>query len=77
MRRVYPVTIAEHESTAVVFGMPKEAIARGTADIIVPLPKIADQILAITSKAGGEDDAQYCSERTAVFASFRSGRGVA
>ena len=49
MRRVYPV--AEHESTAVVFGMPKEAIARGAADIIVPLPKIADQILAITSKS--------------------------
>jgi chemotaxis response regulator CheB len=30
--------------------MPKEAIARGGADIIVPLPKIADQILAIASK---------------------------
>jgi two-component system chemotaxis response regulator CheB len=50
MHQTGSVTIAEHESTAVVFGMPKEAIARGGADIIVPLPRIADQILAITSK---------------------------
>jgi two-component system chemotaxis response regulator CheB len=50
MHQTGSVTIAEHESTAVVFGMPKEAIARGGADIIVPLPKIADQILAIASK---------------------------
>ena len=50
MHQTGSVTIAEHESTAVVFGMPKEAIARGAADIIVPLPRIADQILAITSK---------------------------
>jgi two-component system chemotaxis response regulator CheB len=50
MHQAGSVTIAEHESTAVVFGMPKEAIARGGADIIVPLPRIADQILAITSK---------------------------
>jgi two-component system chemotaxis response regulator CheB len=51
MHQTGSVTIAEHESTAVVFGMPKEAIARGGADIIVPLPGIADQILAITSKS--------------------------
>ena len=50
MHQTGSVTIAEHESTAVVFGMPKEAIARGGADIIVPLPGIADQILAIASK---------------------------
>ena len=50
MHQAGSVTIAEHESTAVVFGMPKEAIARGGADIIVPLPRIADQILAIASK---------------------------
>jgi two-component system chemotaxis response regulator CheB len=50
MHQTGSLTIAEHESTAVVFGMPKEAIARGGADIIVPLHRIADQILAITSK---------------------------
>ena len=53
MHQTGSVTIAEHESTAVVFGMPKEAIARGGADIIVPLPGIADQILAITSRLSG------------------------
>jgi two-component system, chemotaxis family, protein-glutamate methylesterase/glutaminase len=51
MHQAGSVTIAEHESTAVVFGMPKEAIARGGADIIVPLPGIAGQILTITSKS--------------------------
>ena len=50
MHQAGSMTIAEHEFTAVVFGMPKEAIARGGADIIAPLPKIADQILVITSK---------------------------
>jgi two-component system chemotaxis response regulator CheB len=50
MHQTGSVTIAEHESTAVVFGMPKEAIARGGADIIVPLPRIADEIIAIASK---------------------------
>jgi chemotaxis response regulator CheB len=44
------VNIAEHESTAVVFGMPKEAIARGAASIVAPFPKIVGEILAITSK---------------------------
>ena len=39
------VTIAEDESTAVVFGMPKEAIARGGAEIILPSYKIADAII--------------------------------
>lgn len=50
MREAGSVNIAEDESTAVVFGMPKEAIARGAAEVIVPLPKIAGQILAIASR---------------------------
>ena len=50
MHQAGSVNIAEDESTAVVFGMPKEAIARGGTDIIVPLPRIAEQILAITLK---------------------------
>jgi two-component system chemotaxis response regulator CheB len=43
-------TIAEHESTAVVYGMPKEAIARGGVDKVVPLARIAAQILAFTDQ---------------------------
>ncbi len=39
------VTIAESEETAIVFGMPREAIERGGADIIVPSYDIADEII--------------------------------
>jgi len=38
-------TIAEDESTCVVFGMPKEAIKLGGADKIVPLDKIPQEII--------------------------------
>ena len=39
------ITIAENEETAIVFGMPREAIERGGADIIVPSYDIADEII--------------------------------
>jgi two-component system, chemotaxis family, protein-glutamate methylesterase/glutaminase len=38
-------TIAQDEATCVVFGMPKEAIARGAVDEISPLPEIASRML--------------------------------
>lgn len=38
-------TIAQDEATCVVFGMPKEAIARGGVDEIVPLPDIPRRIV--------------------------------
>lgn len=37
-------TIAESEETSVVFGMPKEAIANGSVDIVLPSYKIAAEI---------------------------------
>lgn len=37
--------IAEAEETSVVFGMPKEAIATGQVDRILPLPEISGEIL--------------------------------
>jgi two-component system chemotaxis response regulator CheB len=37
--------IAQDESSCVVYGMPKAPIERGYADVIVPLSKIADEIL--------------------------------
>jgi two-component system chemotaxis response regulator CheB len=37
--------IAESEETSIVFGMPKEAIATGRVDRIVPLPAISHEIL--------------------------------
>jgi two-component system, chemotaxis family, protein-glutamate methylesterase/glutaminase len=39
-------TIAQNEETCVVFGMPKEAIAMGGADAVLPLDRIAGEILA-------------------------------
>ncbi|MBF0398606.1 MAG: chemotaxis response regulator protein-glutamate methylesterase [Desulfobacterales bacterium] len=44
------ITIAESEESAIVFGMPQEAIKRGGARIIKPAWEIADEII----KAVGE-----------------------
>lgn len=38
-------TIAQDESTSVVFGMPNEAIKRGCIDRVLPLPRIAAEVL--------------------------------
>jgi len=45
IRKAGGITIAEDESTAVVFGMPREAIERGGAEIVLPSYKIADAII--------------------------------
>jgi two-component system, chemotaxis family, protein-glutamate methylesterase/glutaminase len=50
IRQAGGITIAEDESTAVVFGMPREAIERGGAEIIVPSYKIADAIVKAVRK---------------------------
>ncbi|MGI9211074.1 MAG: protein-glutamate methylesterase/protein-glutamine glutaminase [Methylococcaceae bacterium] len=39
-------TIAESEDSAVVFGMPKELIERGGANLVLPMEKIAAQLLS-------------------------------
>jgi two-component system chemotaxis response regulator CheB len=38
-------TIAQDEATSIVFGMPKEAIALGAAQRVLPLPEIAPSLL--------------------------------
>ena len=38
------VNLAQNEATCIVFGMPKEAIALGAADKIVPLSAIPAEI---------------------------------
>lgn len=43
-------TIAEDQSTAVVFGMPKSAIELNAVDKIVPLPLVAAEIVRIIMK---------------------------
>jgi len=38
------VTMAEHESTCIIYGMPKAAFETGKVDEIVPLPNVAEEI---------------------------------
>ncbi|MFT5875471.1 MAG: two-component system chemotaxis response regulator CheB [Clostridium sp.] len=38
------ITIAEHESTCTIYGMPKAAFETGKVDAVVPLPNIAGEI---------------------------------
>jgi two-component system chemotaxis response regulator CheB len=44
MKNAGAVTLAQDEATSIVFGMPKEAIARGCVDRIVPLHHLAQEI---------------------------------
>lgn len=45
VRKAGGYTIAESEETAIVYGMPREAIERGGADIVLPSYQIADAII--------------------------------
>jgi two-component system, chemotaxis family, protein-glutamate methylesterase/glutaminase len=45
MKRAGAATIAQDEASSVVFGMPKEAIARGAVDEVVPLYRMREAIL--------------------------------
>ncbi|HEX9052952.1 MAG TPA: chemotaxis response regulator protein-glutamate methylesterase [Anaeromyxobacter sp.] len=42
-------TIAQDEATSVVFGMPREAIARGCVDEVLPIERIAKTVLKWTA----------------------------
>jgi two-component system, chemotaxis family, protein-glutamate methylesterase/glutaminase len=46
MREAGAVTIAQDEASCVVFGMPREAIARGATDLVLPLEQIAKEALS-------------------------------
>jgi len=52
MRNAGAHTIAQDEDSCIVFGMPKEAIARGAAEKVLPLDRIAGEIMR---------DAQQCA----------------
>lgn len=45
MRRAGARTIAEHESTCIVYGMPKEAVECGAAEYVIPLDRIAAAVM--------------------------------
>lgn len=52
IKRLKGLTIAEDQSTAVVFGMPKAAIEAGVVDTILPLGHVAEGIVQCLKKGG-------------------------
>jgi two-component system, chemotaxis family, protein-glutamate methylesterase/glutaminase len=50
MKQAGAFTIAQDETTSIVFGMPKEAIARGCVDRVVPLQNIAQEMLRAAAR---------------------------
>jgi len=44
------VVIAEDESTATVYGMPRGVVEEGLADYVVPLPKIAARLVKLVAR---------------------------
>ena len=53
MKQVGSRTIAQDEASCVVFGMPKEAIARGGVDEVLPLHEIPRRVMAHLATLGG------------------------
>jgi two-component system, chemotaxis family, protein-glutamate methylesterase/glutaminase len=49
MRNSGALTIAQDEASCVVFGMPKEAIARNAVAAVVPLRRLAETALKMAS----------------------------
>jgi two-component system chemotaxis response regulator CheB len=52
MRQAGARTIAEHESTCVVYGMPRVAVQLGAVESVLPLPQIAPALIQIAMKHG-------------------------
>lgn len=50
MKEAGAFNIAQDEETCVVFGMPKEAIARGGVDKILPLDDIAAEVMVLQAR---------------------------
>jgi two-component system, chemotaxis family, protein-glutamate methylesterase/glutaminase len=53
MRDAGSYNICQDEATCVVFGMPREAIARGAADEVLPLTRIAAALIARLKSTAG------------------------
>lgn len=49
MRDAGARTIAQDEASCVVFGMPREAIERGAAEFVMPLHRIAGELIKLAS----------------------------
>lgn len=54
MRDAGSYNYVQDEASCIVFGMPREAIAHGAADEVLPLSKIAEALLARLRSAGAD-----------------------
>jgi two-component system chemotaxis response regulator CheB len=52
MQEAGAFTVAQDEDSCVVYGMPKEAVRRGAADVSLPLDRIPEVIAAAPSRQG-------------------------
>jgi two-component system chemotaxis response regulator CheB len=52
MKQSGAYTIAQNESTCVVFGMPKEAIQAGAVDVVLPIGDIPRALLRQLREGG-------------------------
>jgi two-component system chemotaxis response regulator CheB len=53
MRQAGAYNLAQDEATCVVFGMPREAIAIGAVNEIVPIQQMTQRVLARLVREGG------------------------
>ena len=53
MKQAGAFNLAQDEASCVVFGMPKEAIAVGAVDEVLPVTRIAERLLARLAELGG------------------------
>jgi two-component system chemotaxis response regulator CheB len=51
MKRAGARTVAQDEASCVVFGMPREAIRLGAVDRVVPLHRVASELMAWSAVA--------------------------
>ncbi len=50
IREAHGRTLAEHQSTCIVYGMPKSAVYEGVVDRVVPLTEMADAIMEMLER---------------------------
>ena len=64
MRRKGAFTLAQDEASCIVFGMPKEAIDIGAAEMVAPLHLIARRIMSNLAGAGSDNTGSHGGDKT-------------
>ena len=64
MRRQGAFTLAQDEASCIVFGMPKEAIDIGAAEMVAPLNLIARRIMSNLAGVGSENTGSHGGDKT-------------